>query len=55
MLDFLGEEKAAKAVEAAVAGVLAEGKVRTYDLGGSSKTSEVGDAVTARADQILSK
>ncbi|MHB1007053.1 MAG: isocitrate/isopropylmalate dehydrogenase family protein [Chloroflexota bacterium] len=55
MLDFLGEEKAAKVVEDAVAGVLAEGKVRTYDLGGSSKTNEVGDAVLARADKILSK
>ena len=32
-------------VEAAVAAVLAEGKVRTPDLGGKSSTEEVTDAV----------
>ena len=53
MLDFLGEEKAAKAVEKAVEDVLAEGKYRTYDLGGSAKTSEVGDAVAARVEEAL--
>lgn len=45
MLDTLGETAAARMVEDAVAAVLAEGKVRTRDLGGSSSTSEVGDAV----------
>ncbi len=40
--------RAAELVERGVAEVLKEGKVRTYDLGGSSKTSEVGDAI-ARA------
>jgi len=28
--------------------ILKEGKIRTYDLGGSSKTSEVGDAIATR-------
>ncbi len=45
MLDFLGEEKAAQSVETAVAEVLAKGKVRTYDLGGSASTTEMGDAI----------
>jgi len=45
MLDHLGMAEAARAVEAAVAAVLAEGKVRTPDLGGKSSTEEMGTAV----------
>lgn len=48
MLEHLGEQEAADKVERAVAEVLKEGKVRTYDLGGTSGTSEVGDAVAAK-------
>jgi len=48
MLETLGEQKAADAVEKAVAEVLKEGKVRTYDLGGKSSTSDVGDAVVRK-------
>jgi tartrate dehydrogenase/decarboxylase/D-malate dehydrogenase len=48
MLEHLGMTDAAKAVDAAVAAVLAEGEIRTPDLGGSSSTSEVTDAVIAR-------
>jgi len=45
MLDHLGMQEAAQEVEAAIAAVLAEGKVRTPDLGGNSSTEEVGTAV----------
>jgi tartrate dehydrogenase/decarboxylase/D-malate dehydrogenase len=45
MLDHLQMAEAARAVETAVAAVLAEGKVRTPDLGGTSSTEEVADAV----------
>jgi tartrate dehydrogenase/decarboxylase/D-malate dehydrogenase len=48
MLDHLGIPEGGKAVERAVAAVLADGKVRTPDLGGSSKTAEVTEAVVAR-------
>ena len=48
MLEHLGEEKAADRVERAVVEVLREGKVRTYDIGGKSSTSDVGDAVAAK-------
>ena len=48
MLDWLGEGAKGRAVEAAIAKVLAEGKVRTYDMGGTATCSEMGDAV-ARA------
>jgi isocitrate dehydrogenase (NAD+) len=50
MLEYLGESESVSLVEKAVVGVLEEGKVRTYDLGGSSTTSEVGAAV---AEKIL--
>ncbi len=48
MLEELGEEKAARFVLKAIEEVLKEGKVRTRDLGGSSKTHEVGDAVVEK-------
>ena len=45
MLEWLGEVGEARRVESAVASVLAEGRVRTLDLGGGSSTVEVGDEV----------
>jgi tartrate dehydrogenase/decarboxylase/D-malate dehydrogenase len=45
MLDHLGMNEAAGAVESAVAAVLADAKVRTPDLGGHNSTEEVANAV----------
>jgi len=45
MLEHLEMNDAASEVEAAVAAVLAEGRVRTPDLGGASSTEEVATAV----------
>ena len=45
MLDHLEMAEAAREVESAVAAVLAEGNVRTPDLGGKSSTEEVTSAV----------
>ena len=45
MLDHLGAGDAAHRVERAVAAVLADGRVRTPDLGGTGSTVEVTDAV----------
>ncbi len=45
MLEWLGEEEKAAKVEKAVAEVLVEGKVRTYDLGGNSTTLDVAKAI----------
>jgi isocitrate/isopropylmalate dehydrogenase len=47
MLDHLGLTKSAAAVRNAAAKVLAEGKVKTPDLGGKNTTTEMGDAVVA--------
>ncbi|RLI90119.1 MAG: 3-isopropylmalate dehydrogenase [Candidatus Altiarchaeales archaeon] len=48
MLEELGEKRAADLVIEAIEGVLREGKVRTRDLGGTSKTSEVGDEIVGK-------
>lgn len=48
MLEHLGLEEAGRSVERAVAGVLAEGKFKTPDLGGTSHTNEVTSAVIDR-------
>jgi isocitrate dehydrogenase (NAD+) len=45
MLDWLGETDKGAALEAAVAAVIAEGKVRTYDMGGTSTTLDMGRAI----------
>ncbi len=45
MFEYLGEDDAAKRLEGAVAEVIKEGKVRTYDMGGSASTLEIGHAV----------
>ena len=52
MLEFLGEKEAAEAIVKAVQINLKEGKVRTPDLGGTSKTSEVGDDIVRLLKQL---
>jgi tartrate dehydrogenase/decarboxylase / D-malate dehydrogenase len=54
MLEHLGEPKAAKAVEEAIAAVLAQSDVRTPDLGGKASTKDVGEAI-AREIQVVAK
>jgi 3-isopropylmalate dehydrogenase len=48
MLDWLGETGKAAALEGAVAEVIKDGKARTYDMGGKTTTSEMGEAVAAK-------
>jgi isocitrate/isopropylmalate dehydrogenase len=48
MLDWLGETESAEALERAIAQVIREGEVRTYDLGGNATTLEVAEAVAKR-------
>jgi isocitrate dehydrogenase (NAD+) len=47
MLDHLGERDAAERLRGAIARTLAEGKVRTPDLGGTATTREYVDALKA--------
>jgi 3-isopropylmalate dehydrogenase len=48
MLDWLGETEKGTAVEQAIAAVIREGRVRTYDMGGSNSTLEMGEAIAAK-------
>jgi len=59
MLDFINENEIAKKLRKAVAGVVAEGKVRTYDMmkmtgrpdvveKGAASTTQMADAIIAK-------
>jgi len=48
MLSWLGETEKADRLERAIAGVLAEGKVRTKDMGGKAGTKAMTDAILAK-------
>jgi len=48
MLDWLGETDKAARLEKATADVIAEGKVRTYDMGGTATTLEMGEAIARK-------
>jgi len=45
MLDWLKETEMAARLETAIAGIIAEGKVRTYDMGGKASTLDVAKAI----------
>ncbi len=48
MFDWLGESNLSAALEGAIADVVKEGKVRTYDMGGKNTSLEVAQAVAAK-------
>ncbi|MBD3222378.1 isocitrate/isopropylmalate dehydrogenase family protein [bacterium] len=48
MLDYLGETDMAGRLEGAIAEVIAGGEHRTYDMGGTTTTTEMAEAVAAR-------
>jgi isocitrate/isopropylmalate dehydrogenase len=52
MLDWLGEKKPAKKLENALAQVIKENTIRTYDVGGSSTTLEVAKEVAKKFDEV---
>src|SRR5262249_44616801 len=51
MLRHLGEEAAADAIELAIRSVLAKSQVRTPDLGGTSTTKNVGEAIASTVNR----
>ena len=48
MLEWLGETDKAQELEESIAGVILDGKVKTYDMGGDSTTIDVANAVAER-------
>lgn len=48
MLDWLAEKSSADRLEKAIAGVIKEGLVKTYDMGGSDTTMEMAEAVARK-------
>jgi 3-isopropylmalate dehydrogenase len=48
MLEWLGEQDAAKKIEDAVLRTLSERKIITYDLGGTAKTTEMADEIARK-------
>jgi len=52
MLDWLGEKKPAKKLESAIAQVIKEGKIKTYDVSGSNTSLEVAREVVKKFDEL---
>lgn len=52
MLDWLGEKDMANKIEDAVAAVIAEGKVRTYDMGGNATTTDMTEAICDQLKKV---
>jgi len=48
MLDYLEEKELARILENAISQVIEEGKVRTYDLGGTASTLDVAREVAKK-------
>ncbi len=53
MLRHIGEDAAADRIMAALGAVMADGRVRTRDLGGSASTTEFGDAVCRAVEESV--
>jgi len=54
MLEHFGEKRGAKDIQEAIQKILSSGEVRTVDMGGISKTHEVGDAIKKAIFQLNS-
>ncbi len=53
LLDFLGEQEAADVLMRSIEDVLAEGQVRTPDLGGTAMTKQMGQAVREQVRRLV--
>ena len=51
MLDYLGETEKAAKIEAAVANTIREGRLQTYDMGGTTSTTEMAEAIAKAAKE----
>jgi 3-isopropylmalate dehydrogenase len=51
MLDWFGEKKHAEKLDYAISNVISEGKVKTYDIGGSNTSLEVAEEITKKYNE----
>jgi len=52
MLDWLGKKQYATNLDEAIASVIKEGKIKTYDVGGSNTSLEVAKAIAQKYNDI---
>ncbi len=52
MLDWLGEKQYAANLDKAIAHVIKEGKITTYDLGGSNTSLEMAEAIAKKYEEL---
>lgn len=52
MLDYLGEKEKAEGLERAIAAVIADEKVRTYDMGGDSSTLDMANEFAKKHEEL---
>ena len=55
LIEYLGEKQISKAIFQATEDVINEGKYVTYDLGGTTTTSEMADQIALKASNLLQK
>jgi isocitrate/isopropylmalate dehydrogenase len=55
MFDYLGEKTTGSLIEKAITDTLIEGKVRTYDLGGTSSSTDVAQAISEKLLKNMSE
>jgi isocitrate dehydrogenase (NAD+) len=55
MFDYLGEKAVGAGVQQAITEVLVEGKVRTYDLGGTSSSTQMAEAMSEKLRALISE
>jgi len=52
MLDWLGEKQYAENLDKAIASVIKEGKITTYDLGGTNTSLEMAEAIAKKYEEL---
>jgi isocitrate dehydrogenase (NAD+) len=55
MIEYLGEKQISRAIFQATEDVINEGKYVTYDLGGTTTTSQMADQIALQASNLLQK
>ena len=55
MIEYLGEKQISEAIFQATEDIINEGKYVTYDLGGSTTTSQMAEQIALQARSLLPK